>query len=186
MNKETQTFRTMKTVLCSVLFLADIAACSSGQHVVGTPSVAQQEVRQHYSACTEDRRKEYTTVEVPSVTQTLGVPPAFLQQLQTEIIHFGRQHNVWQVVPTTPEVTNVVVLTLSVESWKPDATASGDSGALAMRLGLIDKAKQCEVGQTTGEGTITSGADGTVASGGVRNIAQSAGWFVGTTLLHAM
>ncbi len=181
-----QPFRATKRVLYSGLFLALIVACSSGQHAVGTPSVAQQEVRQHYSVCTEDRRTEYTTVEVPSVTQTRGVPVAFLQQLQTEIIDFGRQHNVWQVVPTTPEVNNVVVLKLSVESWKPDATASGDSGALAMRLGLIDKAKQCEVGHTTGEGTITSGANGSVAPNGVRNIAQSAGWFVGTTLLHTL
>ena len=186
MNKESQTFRTMKTVLCSVLLVAPIAACSSGQHAVETSAVVQHEVRQHYGACTEDRRRANTTVEVPSVTQTRGVPPTFLQQLQTKIIAFGRQHNVWHVVPTTSEVDNVVVLALVVESWEPDANGPSDSGVLAMRLELTDKAKQCGVGHTTGEGFITSDADGTVASDGIRNIAQSAGWFVGTTLLHTM
>ena len=143
MRMEMETGMTMKTILCSLLLLLPMTACSTEQHAMGTPAVAQQEeVRIHYSACTEDRRKDYKTIEVPSVTQTRGVPTAFLQQLQTEIIEFGRQHNVWQVVPTTPDVNNVVVLAMIVESWEPNATATGDSGALAMRLELIDKAKQ--------------------------------------------
>ena len=128
----------------------------------------------------------YTGVEVPSVMQTRGVPLSFLQQLQARKNDVGRQHNVWHVVPTTSEVDNVVVLALVVKSWEPSVNSSGDSGALAMWLEVIDKAKQCGVGHTTGEGTLTAKADGAVASDGIRDIAQSAGWFVGTTLLDTM
>ena len=46
--------------------------------------------------------------------------------------------------------------------------------------------RMIKVGETTGEGALSPGADGSGTSDGVRNIAQSAGWFVGTTLLHAM
>ena len=176
----------IKALLWSVLVFLSVTACSTTPHAVETPAAAPQEVQQHYSACTEDRRKEYTTIEVPSVTQTRGVPAAFLQQLQAAIIDFGRQHKVWHVLPTTPEVDNVVVLALSVESWTPDATAGGESGALAMKLDLIDKANQCEVGETTGEGTIVPTAEEGFPSEGIQNIAQGAGWFVGTTLLHTL
>ena len=186
MTAKTLTSRIIKAGLCGVLFLAPIAGCSMGQPALETPTASQPEVRQHYAACAEDRREEYTTIEVPSVTQTRGVPSAFLQQLQTEIIDFGRQHKVWQVIPTTPEVNNVVVLALSVESWEPNADSDRASGKLAMGLGLIDKANQCEVGQTTGEGMITADAEQPSQGEGIRNIAQSAGWFVGTTLLHRM
>ncbi len=137
-----------------------------------------------YPHCSSDRRGQYTIIEVPAIIATAHAPPAFFPLLREAIMEEGRRRDIYRVVPATSEQAEVVQLTMFVESWEPDAAPGSDSGILAMKLFLIDKTHQCQVGLTTGYGEIRHDPENGFKSEDVRTIAESAGWFVGMTLMH--
>ena len=96
----------------------------------------------------------------------------------------GRQRAIYDVVPATAERDTVVLLTMCVESWTPNAERDHHNGVLSTKLLLIDKTHQCQVGQTTGHGDIRHDPITGYNPDDIRAIAESAGWFVGITLMH--
>lgn len=137
-----------------------------------------------YPHCSSDRRGHYTTIEVPEITDTGQAPPVFFTHLHDAIMAEGRERAIYQVVSSTPERDHVVRLTMSVDTWKPERTPTDHNGTLTMQLFLIDKTHQCQVGQTTGAGTIRYDPQSGFDPNDIASIAESAGWFVGTTLMH--
>ena len=96
----------------------------------------------------------------------------------------GRRRDIYRVVPATTEQNEVVLLTMFVESWTPNAARGGNNGILSMKLFLIDKTHQCQISQTTGYGEIRHDTETGFNPEDIRAIAESAGWFVGITLMH--
>jgi len=137
-----------------------------------------------YPNCSGDRRGQYTIIEVPEITDIGQAPLAFFPLLHEAIMEEGRRRDIYRVVPATTKQDEVVLLTMFVESWTLDAARGGNNGILSMKLFLIDKTHQCQVSQTTGHGEIQHDHKTGFQPEDIRAIAESAGWFVGITLMH--
>ncbi len=145
-----------------------------------TPTIANAST----TTCSSDRRGRYTIIEVPEITGIGQAPLAFFSLLHEAIMEEGRRRDIYHVVPATTEQNEVVLLTMFVESWTPNAARGGNNGILSMKLFLIDKTHQCQVSQTTGHGEIRHDTETGFNPEDIRAIAESAGWFVGITLMH--
>lgn len=137
-----------------------------------------------YPHCTTDKRSHYTTIEVPEITNIGQAPPEFFALLHAAILEEGRARDIYHVVPTADKNPTVIQLIMFVESWTPKTPKDKKNGVLAMQLLLIDQVSQCQVGQTTGYGNVGHNPTNGFDIDALQTIAQSAGWFVGITLMH--
>ncbi len=134
--------------------------------------------------CSVDRRGQYSIIEVPAIIDTAQAPPAFFPILREAIMEEGRHRDIYRVVPATQKQDEVVQLMMFVESWTPKTEQGEHNGILSMKLFLIDKKHRCQIGKTTGHGEIQHASTTGFNPEAIRTIAESAGWFVGMTLMH--
>ncbi len=172
------------TIIFVVIAAHAISGCTAKLALGEPPPTIANVSTTTYPHCSSDRRGQYTIVEVPEITDTGQAPRAFFSLLHEAIMEEGRQRDIYRVVPATSTRDEVVLLTMFVESWTPDAARGGNNGLLLMKLFLIDKIHQCQVGQTTGHGDIRHDPETGFNPEDIRAIAESAGWFVGITLMH--
>ena len=172
------------TMIFVVITAHAISGCmSSTVQIEHAPAIAKVPTAT-YPNCSSDRKDRYTIIEVPKIHDIKQAPQEFFSLLHQAIMEEGRRRNIYNVVPSTTERDKVVLLIMFVGSWRPDVTQGGTTGLLSMKLFLIDKTHHCQVGQTTGHGKIRHDPETGFNHDDIHTIAESAGWFVGITLMH--
>tara|TARA_B100000315_G_C14575007_1_gene587458 strand:+ start:228 stop:866 length:639 start_codon:yes stop_codon:yes gene_type:complete len=137
-----------------------------------------------YPRCSSDRRGQYTIIEVPEISDIGQAPQHFFPLLHKALIDEGHRRDIYRVVPSTTEHDKVALLKIFVNAWTPDLERNSSTGLLSMNLFLIDKVHQCQVAQTTGHGKINYNPTSGFNREEISAIAETAGWFVGMTLMH--
>ena len=174
----------LSAAVAAVITAHVLAGCMADMAPRTSPSQQMANAPIPHQRCLLDRRGQYTTIEVPQITVIRQAPASFFPLLHSAILNEGRQRDIYHVVQATSVQDGVALLTMFVESWKADTTLGPHNGVLAMRMFLIDKVHQCQVGETTGYGEIRYNPQIGFNADDIRAIAESVGWFVGITLMH--
>ena len=171
------------SLLC-VGLLAMTTACTSTPRQETVPPPSPSAMAQAWPHCVEDRRTAYTVMEIPEIQNPGQAPSPFLTHLHREIVEQVHKRDVWRIVPVADSTDDVVIFDIATRSWNEKPDSNGAQGTMEMGLSLKDKLRQCEINETTGQGTVRlqEGAAGT--GEGIAAIADGAGWFVENVMLH--
>jgi hypothetical protein len=123
-------------------------------------------------------------MEIPEIQNPGHAPSHFLAKLHLEIVDQVQKRDVWRIVPVADSTDDVVIFDIATRSWNESSDSNGAQGTMEMGLSLRDKLRQCEINETTGQGTVHL-QEGAAGEGeGIAAIADGAGWFVENVMLH--
>ncbi len=169
--------------LCAGL-MAMVTACTTTPQQSTVLSTSPLAVTPSLPHCTEDRRPAYMVMEIPEIRNPGNAPSHFLAQLHQEIVRQVHKREVWRIVPMAESIDDVVTFDITTRSWNEKSDSNDAQGTMEMGLSLKDKLRQCEINETTGQGTVRlqegSGGNGER----IAAIADGAGWFVENVMLH--